>query len=903
MIVPLVSLVPTTAPHASTTYADWAAAHDPAAAGAARELVDGMRTELGRTWAKPGRFVDAMAVRARRLPPAHLPWFWDTVGHRLIGCGSRPGGRAYAAARAAEAEHGLPVDPGYRKANALLFAAGGAMPAKEFKAHQRFLTETLEPSAAHSALGEFLTAWVESPADLPTDLVRRVRASAKAAGHTDEEVARMVGVILAAARDKVVPEALLEAAGSVLAAHPPTDPVVAGLVEIFPAGATDGGAWLRLLTGCGAAEAMADGRVVPEGGLRRWVGHFAHMYQYATQPGGGVARQQLPPELFDLVVRWGPRLRAETTPLTVHTTRHHYQGVDTDLLDACLAAGVPVVDPGPEIETHFWGEHSRRDLAALAADPVLGPRLERLVHEELLPNGPLGRRERRPGSAVTLLPGNTGIARQVARRVEALVDTIAGGGMAGAEEAVAELELLLDEPTVAALDDIADALAEAGAAGALRRSLAAGLPEELAWPTLESVYAEFAADGGPDAVAGVTATWPVLTVFGTDRAVAVAPDGVRGSCRFAVPEGATMHAVHYVGGSFLVSWTHSPNPYCCDTACWADRPHDTFTPDETSGLAPFGGHLDGAYGFQFETADGTGRHGGEGVLRAGGREGIDRDELQLGDGEGVWTNAVYADRPWQEADPVTGEPVGPSPLPRFLTPTPEDGMSLDTEALQLAPLPAPLTDSPLGSRDGLVGTRIQFRTRHRHHAPDHFLVESVDGRTARFDADRQGRRPWALWAPPEGPAQDVVLTDADTPTGVRAYAADGSLLWEQDGHHSPRHPRTERRRRVTASGGTALPPAFWYLLRTRDPAGSRALRTVRRETADTLLTTARTDPAALRATVARELPEITEPALADAVAAIAGRAARVEDRRLGLHRRATLPAEPRESGGPLAVGE
>lgn len=100
-----------------------------------------------------------MAVRARRLPPAHLPWFWDTVGHRSIGCGSRPGGRAYAAARAAEAEHGLPVDPGYRRANALPFATGGAMPAKEFGAHQRFLAETLEPSAAHAALETFLTAW------------------------------------------------------------------------------------------------------------------------------------------------------------------------------------------------------------------------------------------------------------------------------------------------------------------------------------------------------------------------------------------------------------------------------------------------------------------------------------------------------------------------------------------------------------------------------------------------------------------------------------------------------------------------------------------------------------------------------------------------------------------------
>ncbi|MFD3696873.1 hypothetical protein ACFWUZ_12095 [Streptomyces sp. NPDC058646] len=959
MIVSLDGLLPAAAgTHLSTTYADWVAAHDPDAAGAARDLVQEMGAELNRSRTKPGRFVDAMAARARRLPPAHLPWFWDTVGHRLIGHGSRPGGRAYGAARAAEAEHGLPVDPGYRRANALLFATGGAMPAKEFGAHQRFLAETSEPAEAHAALEAFLGAWAGSRADLPADLVRRVRASAKAAGRGDEEVARLVGAILSVTRTKAVPDALFTAAGPVLAAHPPVDAVAAGLVEVFPDGVTDGGAWLRMLIGCGAAEAMETGRVVPEGGLPQWVGNLVRMYQYAAQPGGGVGRQPLPAEFLDLVGRLGPMLRAAGAPVTLHSTRHHYQGFDADVLDACLAAGVAVVDPGPETRMRFWGERSRRDLAALAADPVFGPRLEGTVHGSLVPGRPLAP-GRRPGSAVTLLPGNAGIAHEVAGRVGKLVDTVAGGGMAGAEEAVAELETLLDRPTVTALGGIADALAGAGPAGALRRSLAAGLPEELAWPALESVYAQFAAEASPGAsadeahpaataapsaaapagvtdatdptataapaeapvpaapaeavgvagVAGVTCTWPVLTVFGRDRAVAVAPDGVRGSCRFTVPDGATMFAVHYVGGSFLVSWTLAASPYHCDTAVWADRPEEPFTPDETGGLVPFGGSLDGAYGFQFETADGGGRHGGGGVLRPGGREGIDRDELQLGDGSRIWTNAVFGRRPWETVDPVTGERQGPAALPDFpgraasddpAADPSETGMALAVEALQLAPLPAGLAGSPLGSRDGLTGTRVLFRTRHRDHAPDHFLVESADGRTARFDIDRPGQEPWALWAPPEGAVEDVVLAEAQTRTGVRAYTADGALLWELDGHHSPRHPRVRPARRVTASGGVAPPPAFWYLLRTRDPAGSRALRTVGRRTADTLLTAALDGPAVLRAAVARELPDVTDPVLVDAVVAVAARAARVERRRRALHRRVTLlagapPALPRRS--------
>ncbi|MEV7180243.1 hypothetical protein [Kitasatospora sp. NPDC093679] len=908
MIASLESLLPAAGPHRSTTYPDWVAAHDPDAADAARNLAALMADRLNRSWHKPGAFVDTMARQARQLPPAHLPWFWDTVGHRLIGTGGRAAGRAYAAARAAEAEHGLPVDAGYRRANALLFAAAGAMPAKELAAHQRFLTETLEPAAAHAALDRLLTAWAGSSADLPADLVRRARASAKAAGLGDDEVARLVGAVLAVTRDKAVPDALLNAAAPLLTAHPPEHPLLAALVGIFPDGTTDGGAWLRLLIGCGAADAMADGRVEPEGGLPRWLGRFVHMYQYAAQPGGGVGRQQLPAELLDLVGRLAPRLRAAGTPVELHTTRHHWQGLDADLLDACLAADVAVLDPGAQIRMHFWGERSRRDLAALAADPVFGPRLEGTVHAGLLPQwGPS--RARRAGTAVTLLPGNDGIAQAVAARVGRLVDTVAGGGMAGAEEAVAELATLLDRPTVTALGGIADALAAAGAAGSLHRSLRAGLPEELAWPALESAYAELAADAADAAadsraaededgplpgVSGVTSTWPVLTVFGRTRAVAVAPDGVRASCRFTVPDDATTFAVHYVGGSFLVSWTAKDRPH---TAVWADRPDEPFTPDDTGGLVPYDGSLDGAFGFQFETADGGGRHGGERVLRPGGTEGIDRYELQLSDGSRTWANGVFRRRPWELLDPVTGESRGVVELPDFpgrpastdpAAEPSEIGMALDVEALQLAPLPAGTTDSPLGSRDGLVGTRVLYRTPHRNAAPDHYLLESVDGRTARFDVDRQGQQPWGLWAPPQGAVKDVVLAEAETRTGVRAYTADGSLLWELDGHRSPASRWAKRSRRATVSNGVALPPAFWYLLRTRDEAGSRALRGVGRTGAEALLAAARGGAGELRTAIARELPEVTDPVLVEAVAAVAVRAVRVEDRRLALHHRVTL---------------
>ncbi|MFD3786195.1 hypothetical protein [Streptomyces cyaneofuscatus] len=36
---------------------------------------------------------------------------------------------------------------------------------------------------------------------------------------------------------------------------------------------------------------MEAGRVVPEGGLHHWLGHFVHMYQYATRSGGSRSRR------------------------------------------------------------------------------------------------------------------------------------------------------------------------------------------------------------------------------------------------------------------------------------------------------------------------------------------------------------------------------------------------------------------------------------------------------------------------------------------------------------------------------------------------------------------------------------------------------------------------------------
>ncbi|MFD7406487.1 hypothetical protein ACFV7R_28255 [Streptomyces sp. NPDC059866] len=148
-------------------YVDWVLAHDAGAEPAARELMEAAEASLFRAYGKPGRFVDDMAWRARELPPAHLPPFWDSVTHRMSPSFPKPAVRAYALARKAERDHALPVDADRHRANVLLFARAGALPAKELRAHQRWLAATLPPERAHQEFVRLLEAWAAPPGTSP----------------------------------------------------------------------------------------------------------------------------------------------------------------------------------------------------------------------------------------------------------------------------------------------------------------------------------------------------------------------------------------------------------------------------------------------------------------------------------------------------------------------------------------------------------------------------------------------------------------------------------------------------------------------------------------------------------------------------------------------------------------
>ncbi|MEV7543256.1 hypothetical protein [Streptomyces sp. NPDC089915] len=857
-------------PHLSTAYTDWARAHDPGSAPAAVALLDEALSTIHRAYEKPGRYVDGLERLVRGVEPAHLPWFWDTVGHKLIAWHLRSAARAYTLARKAERDHTLPVDPDWHRANLLLFARAGALPGAALSGHQAWLATALEPAAAHEEYVRVLRAWAASPGEPPADLARRVRLSARAAGLGAAEEARVLGLVLAASRHKEVPDRLLDAATPLLAAHPPADDTALALLDLFPESRGDASSWLRLLLGCGAADAAAAGRIVPEGGPAEWFSRYAGRYAHGRS-GGGVMRQPMPAELFELLALFAPRLRACDSPLRLHEDRYTYRGLDADLLDACLAEGIAVEDPGPAVELVFWDGRSTRDLKALAADPVFGPRLEGTVHAGL----------RGSGTAISRLPHNAGIAAEVHARVETLLGALRGGGLAAADEAVDELAGLLDRPTARALDGIDEALAEPDLTGPLARALRAGLPEEHGWPALEEAVAGL---GGPAAVTGVTCTWPLLTVYGPDRAVTVDHAGPRASCSFRLPEEATAHTVHYVGGAFLVGFGTTPKASFGDRAFWADRPEDVFEPEQQLGLRRYDGG--GDLGYHFQTPDGGGRHEGGSVLRPGGREGIGAYDVQMSDGRRYWSAGGVGRRQGQaltRVDPETGGVLADPTPPEFHASAelPPGTRRFSSRCQTLAALPEGAPASPLGQDGRLVGFRVFHHTPYAGPSPTSFVLEGADGRRASYRSRRWGRAPWAVVRMPEG-GEDGVLVGAEA---IRCHAAeDNSLLWQVHGF-----PGSDRRRTpgFGEGAGPVPPPAFWHFLTPRCPASSKALRAVDDTTVHALL------DAALAADPAPALPAGLEPHIAAGVDRAARLAADVLRRLRELARRvAVMRAAP-----------
>src|SRR6266508_2994868 len=133
--------------------------NDPARAGQALAVVKDMERAAHLARTKPGHAKDRYEALARRLPPAHLPSFWEQAGRAFLSTDRRRyAGMMFEKAREAERVYALATDQADRREAFLGFALAGALPAKPLASTPADLRRHHSPEEAYEAFLELALA-------------------------------------------------------------------------------------------------------------------------------------------------------------------------------------------------------------------------------------------------------------------------------------------------------------------------------------------------------------------------------------------------------------------------------------------------------------------------------------------------------------------------------------------------------------------------------------------------------------------------------------------------------------------------------------------------------------------------------------------------------------------------
>lgn len=233
------------------------------------------------------------------------------------------------------------------------------------------------------------------------------------------------------------------------------------------------------------------------------------------------------------------RLRADGRPVELFQGRWQ-RTADLDLLDLCLASGVPVAEPddqdtgttqSPGVPLGQWLTDTApgaRDLTAVAERPVFRALLRRNIgglgdgHGQRLSEAGMAKLAAHPVLSEMLREWLTACAEEytAARGLPGLQTALnrASAFRAVVADVAPEAVRLLKGHDVVPL---------------LASTLRTGVLDELGWPALDETYAELAAEAAAahqrrhrSESVGVTGARPALILNTLERAVVIGPEGV-----------------------------------------------------------------------------------------------------------------------------------------------------------------------------------------------------------------------------------------------------------------------------------------------------------------------------------------------------------------------------------------
>ncbi len=809
----------------------WALVNDPANGHHALALVKDMERLARQAKSRPGTAKEGfeeLGERLGRAVPHFLPTFYEQAARIFL----QHDNTTYAAAffgkaREAERVHALEVDEERRRAVFLEFAFAGALTVKALKEHVRDLSQRLAPGAAWA---QFRQLSVErSAAGMPphASLPQDARGLIKAAGlaRVTEECALVADLISSPAAVRA-PASFWTAYRATLKVLTEEQPALrVRLLEIIPTGLghspENDVLWLTLLAECGAdrlltgedeagdgVDGAADG-VDAAGWLSRWATH---------RKRGGADRRCA--ATLALVERMAPRLRAAGRAVDLFTDRWQAR-VDVDLLDLCVAEGVPLSFPEADVPVRVpldqWLRSTapgRRDLAASAADVRCRPLLYAAVGALGSHRGALDHQEQ-----LAAHPVLSGLLREWLD--DAVADLGKASGLPGAQAAFNRLSPFRSVAAQVSPQAVAG-VAAYPIAPLLGRTLRAGIMDELGWPALDEGLRMLDADTarGKDDELTVAEAWPALILARGHKVLVVGPDKVLLEHDLRIPhtlERWQRPDFRFTDGELLVMWRHENKQF----GYWSARPSEVFT---LGGEQLARWYSSQEAGTPSIPLPGGGRATGGRALHAGDTV-LPPSRPVIGDGTTCWREGRQGRRQiWLEYDPATGT-HGRASLPALLQSGIQEDATLLQQHCEVLPLQPGLEQSPFGTDGTVLGRWVR---RQGEGAETRTTVGTPDGRTVTW----QGAYgiPLGVLRMPGGAAPVAVRTNQ---TITLCAPEDPSVTGELS--QVPLGSRGS----AFAAGTRFLPaPAFWHALRPRDEQSSAVLRALTDEQVDELLATA-----------------------------------------------------------------
>jgi hypothetical protein len=832
---------------------DWIRREHPGDAAQLLRLVPGLpqdlKTARNRAWSQPKKALgiyQGIAADLTRSAPHLLPGFHEHAARAFLSTRHQAfAAQMLAAARQAEAEHGLAVNDDHVDEIFLEFVVADALPAKAVAEYSKDLSSRMPADEAFTRFTRLCIRRTEAGLPPSVQMASAVRKLAREAGDKDRREQAYLAEILRLPVVVRAPAGWWNAHRAAVVALARREPTVrGGLLNVAPKwhqrdmtfdqARALGLVWIALLEDCGATAGLGDGVDItdeerPADGTTGWLTRILEGWS----SGGDDPRM---PGLHALLPRIAEQMRSELVVAGKTFEMTWRLASDVDLIDLMLSLGIPMTDPDPRghrLELDRWARTAdRRDLRALAAAPALARAFR---------NGASSWYDQsehpRTARVLAAIPGGRVLLTDWIREVSRTSATAGLPNLPSAQSSLAWLP-----PDIAALaSEVVVEATKADLAPELARTLRAGLTDELCWPEFEEFTAGLAT-GRPY----VADAWPYLVVAADSEVRVLGPEGVvlRHTSR-APSAGAFRPEFHFVDGALLVYWKEFGAGY---RGYWYrpdEAPDGPAEPVALSGLDPEEYRRSGEVSLPLP---GGGRFTGRGVLRAGAAD-IPEESPTSGDGTRFWAWDDKASA-WFRHDPETGI-RSERDLPGFLAAKPNfDALDGRHSWVRPAPIgePGPVT-VPV---DGLLGWRVTTQ-------PDGTLRgEDLAGRGVTVSGDVASR------AFPAHPFAALTLPGDDRPRALVRDKNDQVDIVDPDGVV------TAGTFEAFTAGNPVLPPtSFWHMMRIRDREGSAALRAVDDETAAALLEAAGTgDESDLPKAIRALLPSVTDPVLAAGITGV-----------------------------------